>query len=252
MKQFFFFTLLLANLSFVNAQVLNVENLRSEKDSAGISGSIGLNINLIKNTKNIFSLGNTNYIQYKKERHLLFFISDIAYKKVDNEAIVDNGTYHLRYNYKWNEWLSLEAFAQSYNNSISNIDQRQLVGAGTRFRLSQKEKYKMILGTILMFEHEKEDNAVAPIYHDDFRLSTYFTFTYFPSENLTFKSTTFFQPRLDKFNDYRVHSYNSLTVKLIDKLALSITYVLSYDTYPAATIPNTQYELLNGIVYSFD
>ncbi len=235
----------------MKAQVLNVENLRSEKDSTGFSGSIALNIDLIKNTKNIFSFGNTNYIQYKKDRHLLFFISDIAFKKVDDDAIVDRGSYHLRYNYKWNEWLTFEAFGQSYNNSISKIDKRQLIGAGPRFKLLEKETYKMILGTIFMYEYEKENNDV-PIHHNDYRLSTYFTFTYFPTDNLTFKSTTFFQPRLDQFNDYRINSYNSLTVKLIEKLALSITYVLSYDTYPALTIPNTQYELLNGIVYTFD
>lgn len=251
MKYIIFLILMIINVSFVNAQVLNVENLRSEKDSAGISGSIALSINLIKNTKNIFSLGNTNYIQYKKDKHLLFFISDIAFKKVDDEDIVNRGTYHLRYNYNLNNWLTLEAFGQSYNNSISLIDRRQLVGGGTRFKLSEKENYKMILGSILMHEYEKEDYDI-PVYHRDFRLSTYFTFTYYPSDNLAFKSTTFFQPRLDQFNDYRIHSYNSLTVKLIEKLALSITYVISYDTYPALTIPNTQYELLNGIVYTFD
>lgn len=251
MKRIIFLILLLVNLSLAKAQVLNVENLRSEKDSTGISGSIALNINLIKNTKNIFSFGNTNYIQYKNDRHLLFFISDVAFKKVDNEAIVDQGTYHLRYNYKWNEWLTFEAFGQSYNNSISKIDLRQLVGGGARFELVEKETYKIILGAIFMYEHEKEDNEI-PIYHDDYRMSPYFTFTIFPNDNLTFKSTTFFQPRIDQFNDYRINSYNSLVIKLVEKLALSITYILSYDTYPAQTIPNTQYELLNGIVYSFD
>lgn len=257
MKYIVILVLILTNLNFVKAQVLNVENLRSEKDSTGFSGSISLNIDLIKNTKNILSLGNTNYIQYKNNKHLLFFISDIAFKKVDSDAIVDRGTYHLRYNYILNDWLVLEAFGQSYNNSISNIDRRQLVGGGTRFRLKETDKYKMFLGTILMYEYEKETNSNPLlqnnyIYHYDYRLSAYFTFTYFPNENLAFKTTTFYQPRFDQFSDYRIHSYNSLTVKLIKKLALSITYVLSYDTEPAISIPNTQYELLNGIIYTFD
>jgi len=257
MKYFVILLLIITNVPLVNAQVLNVENLRSEKDSTGFSGSIALNINLIKNTKNIFSLGNTNYIQYKKHRHLLFFISDVSYKKVDSEAIVDRGTYHLRYNYDLNDWLVLEAFGQSYNNSISLIDRRQLAGGGTRFKLETRDNYKMFLGAIFMYEYEKEDysNEMLQknfIYHYDYRMSSYFTFTYFPNENLAFKTTTFYQPRLDKFSDYRINSYNSLTIKLIGKLALSITYILSYDTEPAISIPTTQYELLNGIVYTFD
>lgn len=243
--------LFIVQFSFIHAQVIDIEHLRLEADSIGFAGSAGINLQITKNTKDILFFGGTAYVQYRNGRHLALFLNNTSYKKVNDNAIINKGTSHLRYNYELNNLITLEALLQAQYNSISKIDQRQLVGAGPRFRLAKKEKYKLFLGTIFIFEHEKINNPPAE-YHDNFRFSGYFSVRYFPTDNMTLASTTFYQPRLDKFYDYRIYSYNSISIRLIKKLSFKLTYTISYDTFPAEGIPKTQYDLLNGIVYVFD
>jgi len=250
LKKLFFFILFIGVIN-TNAQVLNIEHLRIANDTTGFAGSIGVNLQLIKNTRDIFIFGNTIYAQYRNQKHLLFLINNISYKKIDEDDIINKGTMHLRYNYKLNDIVSLEAFGQLQYNTISKIKSRQLIGGGTRFKLSEKEKYKFYLGTIFMHEYEKIDENPY-IYNTDYRFSGYISFRFFPTESFTLTSTTFYQPRLDRFNDYRIYNQNSLSLRIIKKLSLQLTYIISYDAFPAEGIPKTQYELFNGLVYTFD
>ncbi len=233
------------------AQFINPESVRLKKDSTGFSGSIGLDVTLIKNTSTIFSLGNSIYIQYNKNKHLVFFINSINLKTVNDESIIDKGTQHLRYNYKLYDKIALEAFVQNHYNQISKIDTRRLFGLGPRFTLYDKDKFEIYLGTLLMYEYEKiEEEQV--VYNKDFRFSGYASFRWFPIKNTSIASTTFYQPRLDEFSDYRIYSTNSIFFKVVKGLSIGITYIATFDTQPAIDIPKYQYRLMNGFTYTFD
>ena len=245
------FWLLIAFSGPLFSQVIDIEHMRLDTENQGFAGSIGLNFKLIKNTRNLFAFGSTAYVQYRKNDHLVFFINNLAYQTVDDTENINNGTNHFRYNYYWKPKIILEAFFQSQYNSIALIDQRQLTGAGPRFILKEEVRFKSYLGTIIMFEHEKVKD-VQPIYNDDWRMSLYLALRYLPTDNIALASTTFYQPRIDAFSDYRVYSHNSATIKIYGKLNFVITYILDFDVAPATGIPNTQYQLLNGISYSFD
>lgn len=235
----------------VYAQFVNPESVRSRKDSTGFSGTVGLDVSFIKNTSSIFSLGNSVYIQYNNKKHLVFFINSLNIKKVDDESIIDKGTQHLRYNYKLNSKIALEAFVQNHYNKISKIDKRRLTGAGTRFTIFDEDKFEAYLGTLLMYEYEKikEDQI---IYNEDFRFSGYASFRWFPLKNTTITSTTFYQPKLSEFSDYRIFSSNSILFKVVKGLSIGITYIANFDTHPAIDIPKYQYRLMNGLTYTFD
>lgn len=246
-------TLLLILLSSaeLTGQILNVENLRIEKDTIGFSGGVELNVNFIKNTRNIFTLNSSLFIQYKNKRHLALVIGSLDFKTIDNEDIINNGTFHLRYNYETGRTVILEAFVQAYSNAISNIDQRHLVGAGPRFRLINEGDKTLFLGTLIMHEWEKEKGELEPIYHKDMRFSGYLSFNYQFLNNLSFTSTTFYQPKLNQLSDYRINTFNTFSVEIVKNFELNISYILQFDTFPAKGIPTTQYQLLNGVSYTF-
>jgi len=235
----------------VYAQFINPESVRSRKDSTGFSGTIGLDVSFVKNTSSIFSLGNSIYIQYTNKKHLVFFINSLNIKKVNDESIIDKGTQHLRYNYKLSSKIALEAFVQNHYNKISKIDKRRLTGGGARFTIFDKDRFETYLGTLLMYEYEKiiEDQI---IYNEDIRFSGYASFRWFPIKNTTITSTTFYQPKLSEFSDYRIFSSNSISFKVIKGLSIGITYIANYDTHPATDIPKYQYRLMNGLAYTFD
>ncbi len=233
------------------SQILNVENLRIENDVEGFSGGVELNFNFIKNTRNIFTLNSSLYAQYRYKKHLALVIGNVDFKTIDDEDIINNETFHVRYNYDIGRFVILEAFVQAYSNAISNIDQRHLTGAGPRFRLLNNDNTKLFLGTLFMYEYEKEKGGESPIYNRDVRFSGYLSFEYKIASNLSFKSATFYQPKLSQLNDYRINAFNTFSVEIVKNLELNITYILQFDTFPVIGIPTTQYQLLNGISYTF-
>ncbi|SDX66796.1 DUF481 domain-containing protein [Hymenobacter psychrophilus] len=49
-------------------------------------------------------------------------------------------------------------------------------------------------------------------------------------KNLTFNSTTLYQPSLEKFSNYRFSNVSSAALKLISNLAVALTYSYTYDS----------------------
>ena len=238
-------------LYICNAQIINVESLRRASDSSKWSGSGSLDIGLIKNTNAIFRANNRIRLQYNTHKNVYLFINDFSLQKIEDNSIVNRGTQHFRYNRSIGERIKFEAFAQSQYDAISDIKFRGLLGLGPRFKLSKNKDYRYYLGTLVMYEHEEASNNSIDLLRD-FRGSVYFSCSLFPMENLSIVSTTYYQPLLTAFSDFRISNETSIAVRIIEKLAFKITLVYNFDTDPILNIPRTQYELTNGLIYSFD
>lgn len=247
---FIFFTLIFLILK-AEAQIINTESLRMVTDTSGWSGSIGLNINLVKNTKNIFKIDNRIHLQYKTEKSLVLLMNDIDFVKYDGDNIISTSIQHLRYNHKIKPKISWEAFIQTQFNAISKIDMRFLVGTGPRFKLTSSEKYKIYLGTLMMYEFDRSTEDIPEI-NKDFRLSSYLSFSFYPSDNLSIVSTSYYQPQINEFNDYRISSESSIAFNIFKNVAFKSTFKIYYDEFPVIDIPKTQYSFTNGLIYSFD
>ena len=146
--------------------------------------------------------------------------------------------------------MKLEVFIQSQYDAVSDIKFRGLLGLGPRFKLSQNEKCRYDIGTLLMFEHEEANDPSTQILRD-FRGSTYFSCSLYPLENLSIVSTTYYQPLLKQFSDFRISNETSIAFRILDNLAFKTSFIYNFDANPILNIPKTQYELTNGIIYSF-
>ncbi len=232
------------------SQILNVESLRKVTDTVGWSGSVALDFTFARSVNDFFIVANDIHIQYKLTKHLFLLKNQLRFVKIEGENFSNNGITHLRYNYKWKPKIALEAFVQGQYNKVSKIDLRLLAGLGPRFKLSKLENYKFYLGTLVMYEHEKlTDGSVTS---RDFRGSSYFSFSMYPNDIFSFISTTYYQPLLSKFNDYRIASESSVGIKAFKNFIFKITYLFTYDSEPALDIQNSQYRFATGILYSFD
>lgn len=238
--------------SFTNAQVINVETLRKSTDSTHWTGSVSLDISLIKNTNDIFRIANKAHVQYNDSMNLWLFVNDINLQKIEGNSLVNRGTQHLRYNRRITNLVKWEAFTQVQYDAISDINLRALIGTGPRFKLSENDNYKFYLGTLVMYEHEKASDVVVNRLQEDIRGSAYLSFSLYPTETLSIISTSYYQPRVDKFKDYRLSSNTSVLFKILDDLAFKTTFNYFFDAFPVTTeIPKTQFELTNGLLYSF-
>ncbi len=252
MKRFILFIIFtIVGFNFTYAQIVNVESLRRISDTSKWSGATNLDIGLIKNTKSIFKITNKIRLQYNTEKNLYLFINDLKLEQIEDNSFVNKGIQHLRYNRKLTKHLKLEVFAQSQYDAISNIKFRGLLGVGPRFKLSKSDNYRYYLGTLLMFEHEEASAHTIDIIRD-FRASTYFSCSLYPLENISLVSTTYYQPLLKQFSDFRISNETSLGIKVLKNLLFKTTFTYNFDASPIIGIPKTQYELTNGIVYTFD
>ncbi|MEH6765429.1 MAG: DUF481 domain-containing protein [Aequorivita antarctica] len=244
--------LFIISFSFTaKSQILNAESLRKVTDTSGFSGSASLNFSLKRDVNDYLGANSSIHLQYKMNRHLVLLKNDIEFQKIEGNKFENAGIAHLRYNYRFHPRIAWEIFTQTQYNKVSKIKFRGLLGTGPRFKLTTSEKYKFYLGTHLMYEQEELSDGVTPL-HRDFRSSSYFSFSLYPTKTVTFVSTSYFQPKLNDFGDYRFTSQASLVIDLFNNFAFNTTYTFAYDETPAVGIPNSQYNLESGFVYSFD
>lgn len=238
-------------LGSTQAQVINVETMRKKTDSAKWTGSVSVDASLLKNKNNIFKIATKADVQYNNKQELWLFVNDLKFEKAAGNSFVNKGTQHLRYNFKISQKVKLEGFAQAQYDAVSEIDFRGLIGAGPRFKLTRNDDYRFYLGTLVMYEYEQTSEVEDYKVHKDVRASMYFSFSIYPTETLGIISTSYYQPRVDKLKDYRLSSTTSILLKIWDNLAFKTEFTFNYDAYPVVTIPYVQYELTNGLVFTF-
>ncbi len=233
------------------AQVINVETLRKVTDSATWTGSVSLDVSLIKNKNDIFKIANKAHIQYNNKQELWLFVNYLNFQKLEGNSFVNRGTQHLRYNHRVTSGIKMEAFLQAQYDAVSEIDLRALAGLGPRFKVYASENYRFYLGTLVMYEYEKSSDIIADRVQKDIRGSVYVSFSIYPTENISVISTSYYQPKLNAIADYRFSSDTSFLIRIFEKLAFKTTFSYNFDALPIVSIPKTQYELTNGLLYTF-
>jgi len=100
-----------------------------------------------------------------------------------------------------------------------------------------------------MFENEEViDPSELNNHH---RMSTYFSFELKPQPSVSFLSTTYVQPRIDQWSDYRILNENKFNLSITENLQFSIRFQLTYDSRPPLEVPSLTYNLSNGLKYNF-
>ncbi|GLR15489.1 DUF481 domain-containing protein [Portibacter lacus] len=247
-SKYILFLLLLISYE-VAGQIYNVEQRRLVTDTTGWAGKVSLSVSASKFTKSVFSLNASSHLQYKTDRDLYLFIVNYDIINADGENFDNRAYAHLRYNRKLNEWVRLEYFFQIQNNALTKVRERILNGIGARMKLSNFEKAKFYFGLAYMHEYEVLTEPV--IKNNDHRISSYFTFTLLPEDGISLSNTTYIQPLIKDFNDYRVSNDTNLQFAISKNLHFSTIFTFLYDAKPPIEVPSLNYQIRNGIIYKF-
>lgn len=233
-----------------HTQIVNVESSRMQSDTVGWSGKLGVSFGIQKNTDKIFTMGLGSQLQYKTSNDLglWLLLGNFNLLKIGSDRFVSDGLAHVRYNRKVNEWLRWEFFGQYQNNIITQIDSRILLGTGPRFKLVKIPSFRMYAACLFMYEQEKERTS-PKIKHSDLRNSSYISFSWYPRDNISLISTTYFQPLVKKLSDYRILNQISFIVEATPHLGLTVRWNYLHDRFPAGTAPKTTYNFGTGITY---
>lgn len=230
------------------AQVINIESKRFLKDTNGFVGSANLDFSVNKNVQEVLNLGINIHAQYLYNRHRILAISDLMFIKAGDKDFVNAGYQHLRYNYKIINRVTLEAFTQAQYNLALLLNKRYLAGAGPRFKLIKRSKVKLYAGSLYMFEYQVQNNDSIEEYNH--RISTYVTFNV-GLKSIDFVTTTYFQPNINDFEDYRIANDSSFELQINKSLNFRAGINLLYDTKQPRGIPALSYIYKNGITFKF-
>lgn len=250
LKRSLFVSFLLLN-SVLFGQVVNIESLRKPNDSSKFRGSVKLDFDLDKDVNTAIELTNELRIQYLFGKNKLLFVNDFSFKELNGKKYNNKNLQHLRYNYQFNKKVALESFVQLQQNEVLRINNRTLYGIGTRFSVYTSEKYQFYLGTLIMQEYENSKGELKDEIENTTRGDFYISFLLQPTKLISISSSTYYQPKLDFFTDYRIALETSIAFRVFKNLYFTSTFTFQKDAYPIFNIPKEQYKLENGLTYTF-
>lgn len=244
---YFFIFFVVPNISF--SQIVNIESQRIITDTIGWSGDLGMSISAAKNTKSFFTFNGHGHLQFKSHKNLFLGILDYNLVHAGSEDFNNNAFGHIRYNRKVTNFFRAEMFTQIQFNEIARIEFRSLNGLGIRLKLSQYERAKFYYGLAYMFEYEEIKDEL--MINRDHRLSSYFTFTLKPESTILLSNTTYIQPKLNTFSDYRLSNNSRLVFNITNQLKFVTQFNYLFDSRPPKGVPKSSYEVKNGLNYRF-
>jgi hypothetical protein len=149
---------------------------------------------------------------------------------------------HVRYRARLSKWLHAEAFAQHEANRFRRLGLRVLAGAGLRAERALGDSGTLAVGSAYMPERERlregaESDAGQTSGHH--RWSSYASVQWAPSDGVTLSHTTFMQPRLDVFGDWRALSETAITSPLGARASVRLSLTLTHDSRPPEGVTQT-------------
>lgn len=229
-------------------QIINVEKKRLSSEKEGFAASFDLGLNLIKNTAQILQFNNSAHLQYRQKKSTYLFLNDISFvQKQGEEDWLNKGYQHFRYIYQ-DKRLGFEGFVQHQYDKAQKIQLRMLTGVGVRWQLMQSDTLQFALGLSTMNEYEN------PLEGDPFvqiRLSHYLSFAFHLNENISLSTTTYYQPLLTSWDDYRMSSQTALKLAINHHFQFKIAGNVTYDSEPVSDVPFLNYHVVNGVSYQF-
>ena len=237
-------------LSNIDAQIINMESKRIATDTLGFSGKMGISLSASRFTQSFVSADLSGQIQFKTNRNLYLLVGDFQIVNAGGESFNNSGFGHFRYNRKLGDVIRGELFTQIQYISVTKITKRILNGAGLRFKLSEYETAKIYWGIAAMYEYEEVSSP--KIINKDIRLSSYFTFTLAPVETISFRNTTYVQPKTADFKDYRLANNTVINFGITENLKFTTVFSFLYDSRPPIEVPTINYQVKNGLHYRFD
>lgn len=236
----------------IQAQLLNVESVRTNADSAGWVGELEFDMTLNRYNEQVFEFTNESNLSYFSALHAYMLLNKLKFVNLDGNSLISSGYVHLRSTLLRNEILSPELFVQyQYNNNLG-LNDRALGGAGVKYRFHRTDNWQASVSTAIMYEFEEWQLADQPSIKNQYlkstsniRLSGKF------SDKATFLLVGYYQARPDEFFEARSILESKLKMDLSKRVAVSIGFIASYDAKPIIDIPQWTYELSNGVVIKF-
>ena len=216
------------------------------KDS--LTGNFDLGLNFTKNTESTFQFNNISLLKYQKGKSTLSFKNSIAFiSKTGESELLNKGMQNFKYA------LNLKKidinFTLNHTYDISrSIKNRYGTGLGIAYSLTDQDNKEIGFGVSAIREKNIPLKGEEKLQN---RMSGSFDLLFKLNKNVSLTTSNLYQPNIEKVGDFRWQTNLSLRIFLYSHFALSINSIFNYESFPEKGIPETDYQLINSISYTF-
>ena len=233
----------------LSAQVVNIEEQRitGTNDSTHWYGYLRGSASLVKVKQQSLQLQGQSKVQFKNDPHLLLLLLNLNLLRAGDKDFAKQAFAHLRYNHKFTDLLTGEAYGQLQTSPLQGLDQRRLVGAGIRWRLlkSPNGRQRIYLGAASLWEHNiYTENGRQQFWN---RSSNYISWTLRVGQQNALIATTYWQPVWGLIKNYRFNTEWLFKIGLTKKLSLTIDLSFTIDKNLPPGAPSETYAWRNGL-----
>ncbi|MDT7830536.1 DUF481 domain-containing protein [Pricia sp. S334] len=236
----------------LNAQLVNIESKRMQKDSVRFALKSDVLFDYTDtNGKYIFEIGTNVATQLKSKdlKKIFFFIGNFDLIRSQDQDFQNSWFFHLRYNQKLSNLFRLEAFVQNQNNTLLTITSRNLVGAGIRLKVISTEWSRLYLGNTYMYEIETSKETDQRFFNH--RNSSYLSLSQaFDRTKLELTGTVYFQPLYDEIANHRILGQLKAELPITQIVSLSALYDYFYSSFSIAQGSDRSSQLKVGLTFN--
>jgi putative salt-induced outer membrane protein YdiY len=231
-----------------------MESIHLGKPPQGFSGSFALDIaNESGNTEQSSAETGVKF-QWTRDRVTDFILASYAYAESAGVRNKNKAFMHYRHIHQIDDEFAWEGFTQFSADEFTKLSLRALVGGGVRITLGEAtDTSAFYLGLGALYEHEELDTIYPdePDTQDTLRASTYLVYKYRFNAYVSMVSSTYYQPALDDFSDYRASENLSVESRLTESLSLKAGVDIAHDSEPPRDVKRTDAAIKVGIVVNF-
>ena len=227
---------------------INIESLRLEMKE-GFGGKFSLNYEGQNGNTEKTSISSSSLNIWRYQRDELLLLGDYTFGRTLGIVDTNNGRAHLRYTFDLKEARSYEFFTQSEFDQFKKLNSRTLAGGNIRYRLLQAEDHSFYFGVGAFFEH-RDYSSISN--RNGVRGNFYLSYSHKIKEHFSAFATTYYQPYITEFNDYRFQMSSGLEVIMTKVMAINISYDFSYDNFvPDPSVKRMDQRYLTGVILRY-
>jgi len=236
--------------------IVNLEDLHLGTAKPGLSGNFNFSIDGAKgNVERLHgSLGSR--LQWFNQDVLHFLTLNYAYGKSFEQIDRDKAFLHVRRIAPVLSVLDWEIFSQLESNHFTRLQLRALAGGGLRFKLRDvEERFAFFFGTGSFYSIERltVDQDTSDAREERFfRANLYGVLQLKLGNFISFLSTTYYQPRLDQIDDFRLLEDMGFNFSIGRSMKIRLAVEMAHDNHPPQNVTQkTDIHYSTRIFYSF-
>ncbi|MGD8885541.1 MAG: DUF481 domain-containing protein [Gammaproteobacteria bacterium] len=247
--------LMLLVLSTQAQAIVSMESVHLGEPPQGFTGAFDLSIDAEYGNTEEIDVSTGLKLQLAKDKNVDFVLMSYSYGETSDVRDENESFLHLRHIHQRDTRFAWEAFSQLSSDEFTSLKLRGLVGGGVRLTLGEiTDQRAFYLGVGGFYERERLDiDATSNVDEtsNTVRGNIYFVVKHQFNKQVSLVSSTYYQPALDEFSDFRANEDASLVSSLTDDLSFKVGIKIEHDSDPPPDVDKTDTTIHVGVSLAF-